>query len=407
MTKRSSYPWAVLAHAFFLQLAVYIVRPTASYRALELGVDAALLGLIVASFSLLPLAAAVWVGRMNDAGHGRALLLAGAVLMVASGVGLLAATPDVWWLLGWNVALGLGHLISLLGEQARIAGSLADGAQRRSLDSLFGLYTFTGSAGQAIAPSLLAVVGGGSVLPHTGPLFGWYLAAAAGMLAVTLPLALRRGATTPATGPHAASRAVARAPGPSRLGMRASLAADPASRRPLVASIGVSMMVLCAIDLIQVYLPALGVERGVPAAAVGALLTARAVATMGSRLAMGRLVTRFGRPWLILWGTAAGAAAVLAIAAPMPEWALAAVLVVAGYALGIVQPLTMTVVSLAAPPGTAGTWLAARITANRLGQALIPPAVGLLAAGLGTAGVFAATGVLLGAAAGAWRAVRP
>lgn len=398
MTSRTRYPWAVLGHAFFLQLAVYIVRPTASYRAIELGVDAALLGLIVASFSLLPLAAAVWVGRMNDAGHGRALLAAGAVLMVASGVGLLAATPNVWWLLGWNVALGLGHLISLLGEQARIAA-----ATTRNLDSLFGIYTFAGSAGQAIAPTLLAVVGGGSVLPPTGPLFGWYLAAAVGMFAVTLPLVLRREPRKAAAAPSDAGAVV---PGPPRLGMRASLAADPTSRRALAASIGVSMMVLCSIDLIQVYLPALGVERGIPAAAVGALLTARAVATMASRLAMGRLVTRFGRRWLILWGTAAGAVGVLGIAVPLPAWALAAVLVVAGYTLGIVQPLTMTVVSLAAPPGTAGTWLAARITANRLGQALIPPAVGLLAAGLGSAGVFAATAVLLGVAAGAWRAVR-
>lgn len=405
MKNRSRYPWAVLGHAFFLQLAVYIVRPTASYRALELGVDAALLGLIVASFSLLPLAAAVWVGRMNDAGRGRPLLLAGAVLMVASGVGLLAATPDIWWLLAWNVLLGLGHLVSLLGEQARIAAGQADGTGRRSLDSLFGLYTFTGSAGQAIAPSLLAIVGGGSVLPHTGPLFGWYLTAAAGMLAATLPLSLRRPSPS-VSREQAEDGGVVRPAGPPRLGMRAGLAAAPASRRPLVASIGVSMMVLCSIDLIQVYLPALGVERGIPAALVGALLTARAVATMASRLAMGRLVRRFGRPWLILWGTAVGAVGVLGIAVPLPAWALAAVLVVAGYALGIVQPLTMTVVSLAAPAGTAGTWLAARITANRLGQALIPPAVGLLAAGLGSAGVFAATAVLLGGAAGAWRAVR-
>ncbi|GAB3278040.1 hypothetical protein GCM10027449_17990 [Sinomonas notoginsengisoli] len=402
MTERR-YPWAVLAHAFFLQLAVYTVRPTASYRALELGVDPALLGLVVASFSLLPLLAAVWVGRMDDAGHGRALLLAGAGLMVVSGIGLLAATPDVWWLLGWNVALGLGHLISLLGEQSRIASTSADAGQRRRLDSLFGIYTFTGSAGQAVAPSLLAVVGGGAVLPDTGQLFGWYLAAAVGMLAVTLPIALRREPPAAAEA-WDAGRAVV---GPPRLGMRAALAADPDARRPLVASIGVSMMVLCSIDLIQVYLPALGVDRGVPAAVVGTLLTGRAVATMASRLAMGRLVTRFGRPQLILWGTAAGAAGVLVIAAPLPVWALALVLVAAGYALGIVQPLTMTVVTLAAPAGTAATWLAARITANRLGQALIPPAVGLLAAGFGSAGVFGATGVLLGVAAVGWRTLRP
>ncbi|WP_413248641.1 MFS transporter [Sinomonas flava] len=394
MTSPARYPWAVLAHAVFLQLAAYTVRPTASYRALELGVEPALLGLVVASFSLLPLAAAVWVGRMDDAGHGRPLLLAGALLMVGSGVGLLLATPDVWWLLGWNALLGLGHLISLLGEQSRIAEAAAASGRRRNLDALFGLYTFAGSAGQALAPTLLAVVGGGSVLPETGPLFALYLAAAACMSATTLGMVVRRSGT----------RGTRRT---TSIPLRQALAADPAVRRPLVTSIGVSMMVLCSIDLIQVYLPALGVERGIPASVVGALLTARALATMASRLALGRLVDRFGRSGLILWATAAGGAAVLAVAVPMPEWALGAVLVAAGYALGIVQPLTMTVVSLAAPPGTRGTWLAARITANRLGQAVIPPAVGLLAAGMGSAGVFTAAGVLLGASAAGWRAARP
>ena len=391
MTSLPRLPWAVLAHAFFLQLGAYTVRPTASYRALELGVDAALLGLVVASFSLLPLAAAVWVGRMDDAGHGRPLLLAGAALMVGAGAGLLLATPDVWWLLGWSAVLGLGHLISLLGEQSRIAQATTS----KSLDTLFGVYTFAGSAGQALAPTLLALVGGGAVLPATQPLFGWYLAAAAGMLAATVPLVAR--------GRDGSERARA---GRARPGLREALAAEPDTRRPLLASIGVSMMVLCSIDLLQVYLPALGVERGVPAAVVGALLTLRALATMASRLALGRLVARFGRPWLILWATAAGAAGVAALAVPLPAWALAVVLAAAGYALGIVQPLTMTVVSLAAPEGTRATWLAARITANRLGQALIPPAVGLLAAGLGAGGVFAATGAALGASAVAWRAVR-
>ncbi|GAB4098255.1 MFS transporter [Sinomonas halotolerans] len=310
----------------------------------------------------------------------------------------------MWWLLAWNTVLGLGHLISLLGEQSRIARSRS-GSGGRSLDSLFGIYTFAGSLGQALAPALLAVVGGSAVLPATGPLFGWYLAAAVGVLAATAVMVARpRGGRAGRTG---GEPGVVRgpdggtAPAPR---LRDALAGNPAARRPLVSSIGVSMMVLCAIDLLQVYLPALAVERGVPVAAVGALLTLRAVATMASRLVLGRLVLRLGRPRLILWATAAGALAVAAVAVPLPVWALGAVLAVAGYALGIVQPLTMTVVSLFAPPGTR---LAARITANRLGQTAIPPAVGLLAGTLGAAGVFAATGLALGAAAGAWKAVQP
>ena len=39
-----------------------------------------------------------------------------------------------------------------------------------------------------------------------------------------------------------------------------------------------------------------------------------------------------------------------------------------------------------------------RITGNRLGQVTIPAMAGLAAAGLGTGGVFVATGLLLGVA---------
>ena len=50
--------------------------------------------------------------------------------------------------------------------------------------------------------------------------------------------------------------------------------------------------------------------------------------------------------------TGLGAVAVLALVPVLPLWAVALVLVVAGVVLGIGQPLSMTAITLAAPPGT-------------------------------------------------------
>lgn len=85
----SKWPWILLCHALFLQLGSYIARPATAYRALELGVDPAYLGLIAASFAIIPLFTALLLGRATDRGREPLVLVVGAVLMLISGVGLL------------------------------------------------------------------------------------------------------------------------------------------------------------------------------------------------------------------------------------------------------------------------------------------------------------------------------
>ncbi|MCU1424225.1 MAG: major facilitator superfamily 1, partial [Microbacteriaceae bacterium] len=174
-------PWAILLHALFLQLAAYIIRPTAAYRALELGIDAAYLGLIAASFAVVPLVVAMFVGRIADSGGENRLMALGAALMIAAGFGLLLYSPSLVMLLLWNVVLGLGHLMSVLGEQSRVAQL---GGSR--LDSAFGIYTFAGSIGQAIGPSLIGLFGGQNEIPDTSGLFATYIAATVVMSGITV-----------------------------------------------------------------------------------------------------------------------------------------------------------------------------------------------------------------------------
>ncbi len=80
----------------------YIVRPSSAYQALELGVSPAAVGLVAASFAVVPLVLAVPVGRWNDTRHPFQNLLSGAVLMIVGGVGLLWWTGSLTGLLVWN-----------------------------------------------------------------------------------------------------------------------------------------------------------------------------------------------------------------------------------------------------------------------------------------------------------------
>jgi MFS family permease len=382
------WPYALLTHALFLQLTIYIVRPTTAYRALEIGVEPALLGVVSTSFALLPLFAAVFLGRASDAGHDGKLLIGGAGLMLLAGIGFLFWSPSLPLLLFWNVLLGLGHVLSVVAEQGRVARG-----QRSKLDSAFGLYTFAGSAGQALGPALIALVGGAATIPDTDVLFSAYIFGVVCLLVSTAFMLPAARDAVLANNKTASLRQALATPRPARLA--------------ILGSMGVSMMVLSAIDLITVYLPALGVERGIPAATIGALLSLRAVATMASRILLGSLVRRVSRDLLIIISTGASALLIAALVLPSDIWVLAIIVALAGTSLGIGQPLTMTAITLAASPGTSSTWLGLRLSANRLGQSTIPGAVGLFAATTGVSGVFALTAMALAAVSMAsWGAQR-
>ena len=379
MIKVSSWPWLLLLHALLLQLATFIVRPAAAYHALELGVEPAFLGLIAASFALVPLFIALLIGKASDTGHETTVFIVGAILMVVGSVGILFYSSSLGLLLIWNLIIGLGHLMSVIGQQSRVAENHAS-----KLDSAFGLYTFAGSLGQAAGPALIIVFGRGRIFPDTSALFTASAVACILMLVVTIFLIRTKSesVTKNSALPQKSLKNILRD-------------STSESRRQVFVAMLVSMVVIGSVDLTTVYLPALGTERGISAAAVGMLLSARAVASMASRFYLGKLVARVGRFELVVLSTAISALAIGALAVPMSLWMMTAVLLISGFALGIGQPITMTMISLAVPPNTRGTWLALRLSANRLGQMGIPAAVGLVAVSAGVAGVFGVAAIAM------------
>jgi MFS family permease len=364
----------LLLHSAITQVITFVLRPTSAYRALELDVPTAWLGALTASFAVVPLVLAVPSGQATDRFGERRVMLVGAVLLALSGAVFWTERGGAAGLVLGSVVLGTGHLLSVVGQQAAVANTAGPGR----FDTAFGYYTFAASLGQAAGPALITVLGGDGALPDTTPIFA--TATALGVVLLACTAFLRMPARE-------------RAQGGAASGGMGTLLRLPGLVRALV----ISCVVLSAVDITLVYLPALGADRGLAAGVVGVLLTLRAVASMTSRFFLGRLVALTGRRRLMIVSVALSAVSMAVVAVPLPIAATAVLVVLLGLGLGVGQPLTMSWLAEVAPPGLRGRAMSLRLTGNRLGQVLIPSAVGLVAVGVGAAGVLAATAAALAA----------
>jgi MFS family permease len=367
---------ALLIHSALIQAVTFLVRPAATYRALELDVPGFALGLLAASYAVFPLLLAVPTGGLVDRlGERRLMAIGSAVVLAASSFLLLWGSSIAALVIG-TALLGAGQLACVVGQQAVVANNAA--AAR--MDSAFGYLTFAASLGQALGPLAISLVGGAAIRPDTQAIF---------LLSVCMSLVLFV-ATFAVSAKISGGKKEATAKGTN--GSALSLLKTPGVARALAAS----ATVLAVVDLTMVYLPALGTDRGLSAATVGALLTVRAVFSMVSRILLGQVSRRLGRMRLLALSLALSTVALALAAIPMPAWLLFGVMAVLGLGLGIGQPLTMSWLSSQAPSGQRGRALALRLAGNRVGQVILPSAIGGVAAGLGAAGVFLASAVVVG-----------
>jgi len=115
-----------------VHISVNLIRPMVSYRVLELGVPARYLGLVSASFALVPLVVGIAVGRRVDRRGPRPFQIAGTGLLAVSGLGL-GLFGDLWGIVAMFVLFGLGHLLVMVAVQTTIANE----SDETSLDRRF------------------------------------------------------------------------------------------------------------------------------------------------------------------------------------------------------------------------------------------------------------------------------
>ena len=202
----------LLTHSVLVQAVTFVLRPTSTYRALELGVPATWLGVLSASFAIAPLVLAVPSGHAVDRLGERRVMLAGSVLIGLAAGAFVLFGGGVAGLVAGSVLLGIGHLCSVVGQQALVANRTPAGRH----DAAFGYYTFAASLGQALGPSLILVFGGTRTIPATGAIFLSTLGLAGVLLVVTLLVRPSgRGQTIAAAAAAGGVRTLLTPPGPA------------------------------------------------------------------------------------------------------------------------------------------------------------------------------------------------
>lgn len=363
------------------------VKIMIGYRAIQEGAEPWLLVLLTAVFAAPALAAAVPAGRATDRWGGTGMAALGS-LVCAAGIAVVLVLPGLGWLLTASAIVGLGNLMSMVGQQTFVVHVHAGG----STDGAFGFFSAMASAGQAVGPLLVTTFAAASTVgeaaTNTSPgLLVCLILCLVGALAFWPMRAAER------TWSLASTRPAVVTPGkqPGRVPLRG-----------VWPSLVVSGIVLVTMDLLYTFVPAWGVENGVGTVAVGMLLSLRALVSMVSRVGLTFLVRRFGRRTLIIVSCALAAIAL----ALLPHAGLpgaVVLMVLMGIGLGIPQPLTMAWAVALTRPQLHGAVLGLRLSANRLAQICLPLALGAFAAPLGSAAVFSSLAVLLtGASTLSW-----
>jgi len=372
--------FAIVSTAFVEQVVITVVRVATTYRAVELGLSVVWLGVITAAYAVLPIAIGVPMGRFIDRGYDAVTTWIGGGLLIVACAGFLVF-PNLIGILAATSLMGTAHLLFVVSQQIQCTrcGS-GPGAMERAI----GNYMVANAVGQGVGPYIVALAGGSASVPPVQFLF-WIGLGGAGLTAGCALLTRSSGAPKVSVD-HA------------KVPLRELLFAPG-----LTAIIAVSVVTVVAQDLIVVYLPLLGSDRGMNVDAVGTLLSIRAVAAMLARLFFARLHVAFGRAPLTLISTFVGAGAYTAIAVPLPLSLLYAAIAVAGFALSISVTASIAGVLTVATGGAIGTANSMRTMASRVGQATIPIVASLVAAAIGTGGIFVLIGLTLAAAGAAVR----
>jgi MFS family permease len=376
--------------------------------AVDLGLAATSVGVLVALPNVFPVVLAITAGRLVDRlGPTRWLLVGttGATL----GPMLVWALPGVVAVAAAQLLVGLSQLFTTLSAQSLVA----DVANGRSVTRNFSLFTTTLSAGRMVGP-----VVAGLVVDLAGFRTAFGVAALTLAVPVVIAWGLRRSvvgeaanrpqavlASTPTDAVDAAGEPDAPTAGPSADDAGAPERATR-SRGAGLANVGVQLAVLAsagvfvAVSVRQAFLPVLLTDLGYSATAIGLLISVGSLAAVLVRPLMPGFTRVLGGPARTLVVAMSAVAVGVGALGWVTAWgAFAALAVVVGFGTGIGLPLSIVTVASHVDPRQRGAALGLRLSLNRAAQLAMPVAVGALVTAAGFGVAFATTGAVLAALA--------
>lgn len=354
-------------------------RMAAPLLALREGYSPAAVGVLLALFALTQVFLALPAGRFADR-HGLRRPMGYSVAAAVLGAGVAVAFPVFPVLCLAALLTGGATGAAVISLQRHVGRAATGGLQLRQVFSWL-------SIGPAIS-NFVGPFSAGLLIDHAGAvpnsLSGYR---AAFFLMAVLPLAswflVRKTRELP---PVIAAHGTKR-------GSAWDLLRDTTFRRLML----VNWFLSSCWDVHTFVVPVLGFERGISASVIGSILGAFAVAAAAIRMVM-PLVAAHLSEWRVL-AVAMLVTAVLFGVYPFMQTALGMGLcsVVLGLALGTVQPMIMSMLHQITPEARHGEALGLRLMAINASSVVMPMLFGTLGAVIGIAGVFWATGAVVGA----------
>ncbi len=338
--------------------------------ALELGVNAFSIGIMVALYSLTPLMLGVTAGRATDRYGVQPPMLFGAVLC---GCGLML--PYLWPRVG-----ALYFSAAVIGAAFvfyNVAVQNLTGAWGPREDRAKNFSTL--SLGYSIS-SLIGPLAVGYIIEYSGHATAYLCLSVSTLVAVAILLSYRplREMRTPRTLEHTQSAF--------------SLLRHAELRKVLITG----AMLVTGWDLYMFYLPIYARSLGLAPSTIGIVLGVFAVATFVVRFSLPRLNARYTARKVLAVSMFFGAAMFMVFPLAHSAWFIGLLSFGIGLALGCGQPITLLMSYNRSPPGRTGEVTGVRMTLNHFTHTLVPVIAGALGAAFGMAPVFVMIAAVLG-----------
>ena len=356
--------YIVVFLAFLTHIGFAGSRLAVPLFAVELNPSPFIVGTIVSLYAALPAVLALPAGRMTDRLGFKVPMLLGTGAVFGALL-LPYLWPTLFTLYVSASLLGLGFMSLQLATQT-LAGAIAGKSDRARNFSLLSLgFASANFTGPLLAGFLIDTIG------HANT----FLA-----LAVPLVPAIFISALAARWVPqsvHIKSESVSGGGGFDLLRIK-----------PLRNTLIASGIISSAWDVYQFFMPIYGRSLGLSATAIGAIVSAFAIAVVLVRLLLPLAVRRTGEAQMLTYAMFVACAAFCLFPFVHTPWPLAAVSFLLGVGCGCGQPLSMTMVFNASPKGRAGEATGMRITVNQVAHFVIPLVFGGLGSAVGYAPVF-------------------
>lgn len=323
-------PFLVVCTVAFLGFSQnFLIGPILPLLVLDMGGDAALVGLVVAAFSLPSVVLRPFIGRAADRWSTRGTWAIGTAVVAVSG--FLYLIPSTLVLLGVRIFHGAGWAGFNTGSSASVA-RLAPASRRGEASSFYNLMP---GIAQTVMPGIgLAVVASAGFPPAL------LIAALAGLLAIVVLIAspIPEPPPPPATPEDGAWRTLL--------------------ERGAILPMAIEALFTSAYSLFFIYVPLFGIARGIPVTDIALYYPVYGVVFVVARLGLGRYSDRIGRRRLFVLGVASAIVGLLIALAATDVVGITLAGCAYGIGAAVVSPNAMALAIDRARPGRSGAAMA-------------------------------------------------